>query len=472
MPAGVALAQARIQRKRLDWDTFKLTSAYPDFVRAIKLMRENNDPNDRRSWTYWINAHLNYCPHGTEYFLAWHRGYLYYFEESLRMVSGNPSLTLPYWNYYKSPVIPAEFTNSARGNPLYSERSNTNVSAALTLAPFSKLITNFERGTTNSFEASLEGRPHDPVHDIIGSIMATMHSPDDAIFWPHHANIDRLWSAWVVTKGNQMPANNSAYWAGQFTYGPGLVINRNQTISTRSNLDYFYDDESFPQDRTTIVQPTWPATVTFPVSGQPVFATIVRPPLGDFALSAERPTDSGVVSLSGARYIGLNDQSVSASLPIDPTQLRTIVGLTAASSMVGSIVAKVAKPASIQLVLDDVHLTDVGQKGGYFYQIYLNLPSKVDRALAESKYLVGSIGPFAIAGALHHAQQHMDHARGSKGAQSGSARLAFPLTGVLEGLSLNALREMVVSFVKVNGDNVRMGEMITVGEIRIEVSTD
>lgn len=115
------------------------------------------------------------------YFLAWHRGYLYYFEQELRKMY--PALTVPYWDYYKYPRIPSEFTDPATGNPLYVSRTGTNVYNALTLAPFASTVINLQRGTSNAFETSIESQPHNPVHNLIGGEMANMTSPRDPIFF-------------------------------------------------------------------------------------------------------------------------------------------------------------------------------------------------------------------------------------------------------------------------------------------------
>ena len=90
------------------------------------------------------------------YFLAWHRGFLYYFEQQLRAVSGNKSLVLPYWDYYTTPQIPAEFLNPSPLNPLYVPRLNTSVIHALTLAPFAASVTRMQRIDKNDQATSFE----------------------------------------------------------------------------------------------------------------------------------------------------------------------------------------------------------------------------------------------------------------------------------------------------------------------------
>ncbi|MCO4879158.1 tyrosinase family protein [Paraburkholderia caribensis] len=209
-------------------------------------MQANTNAADPNSWQYWTNVHANYCPHKQPYFLAWHRGYLYYLERQIRLVSGDVGFTLPYWDWFTNPHVPAEFTDQASGNPLYCPRLNTNVYSALDLSPWASSTVNFQRGTVNSFEEKFETAPHNPVHNIIGNAMATMQSPRDPIFYLHHANVDRLWHAWALPDGRTMPVPSDPYWAGTFTYASGLTILKEQTYSARTRLGYDYDRASRP----------------------------------------------------------------------------------------------------------------------------------------------------------------------------------------------------------------------------------
>jgi tyrosinase len=232
---------------RPEWQSFKTTPRYDSFIKAVRSMKANTNANDPKSWAYWTNIHLRQCPHSVPYFFAWHRGYLYYFERQLRAVSGDARLVLPYWDYYTNPALPAEFTNPNGGNPLYIQRVNNNVRQALTMAPFSSTLINFPRNSASAFEPVFEDMPHNPVHDLIGNWMADMQSPTDPIFWLHHANVDRLWVAWVnAGGGRRMPALSSPYWSGSHTYTSSLTLPRSSTYSTRSTLAYSYQNESFP----------------------------------------------------------------------------------------------------------------------------------------------------------------------------------------------------------------------------------
>ena len=475
LASGPLWAQTVVQR--LDWNTFRTTKNYPSLVNAIATMKENTNATDKRSWTYWVNTHVNFCPHGIPYFLAWHRGYLYYLEQQLRAVSGNKLLVLPYWDYYSSAELPVEFTNPSPANPLYVPRLNTNVIDALSLAPFGPTLTDMQRGLPNSFETSFEAMPHNPVHNIIGNVMSTMQSPVDPIFFLHHANVDRLWSAWQQAGGGRTtpPANNS-YWNGNFTYATRLTMPRNRTIDTRSSLTYSYQNETMPTSlpvasggaenadgfRLAAFSGSDQLAQLAPRTGTATPRLLSRPALRNFALTGARQTAANRLSVAGALTIPLDESSVSTQFSVDDASadlLQRVLTRTAGTA---------TRYRSAQIVLDSVSISDPGRTGGYFYYIYLNLPSSTDVASASNAYLLGSIGPFEIAGAEHRVHMNIE----AGGSRAGTVQLTFPITAQLSELLAQDPRRVTVSFVRVSGDNSPGGAVIQIGEARLELSTN
>jgi tyrosinase len=465
--------------QRQDWDTFRSGRSYPSLVNAIAAMKENPNPDDRRSWSYWVNVHINHCPHGAAYFLAWHRGFLYYFERQLRAVSGDSALVLPYWDYYTSPEIPAEFTNPSPLNPLYVARLNTNVIDALTLAPFAGTVTGMQRALgSNAFETLFEGMPHNTVHNLIGNAMADMSSPTDPIFLLHHANVDRLWSAWQQGDGRSTPAPASAYWTGSFTYGSRLTMQRSWTFDTRSALKYGYRSETMPSSlppagndaadtdgfRLLAFDGADRQLAQFaPRAGSAAPRLLVRPALQNFSPTIARPVDRDRLSLGGVLRIPLDESSVSAQVAIDDASAELLQQV-----LTNSAPGPATPYRSAQVVLDSVSINDPGRGGGYFYHLYLNLPSSTDAASASSTYLLGSVGPFEIAGAEHRAHMNIE----AGGSQPGTVRLAFPLTMRIADLLAQDPRRVTVSFVRVSGGNSPGGPVIQIGEARLELSPD
>jgi tyrosinase len=441
---------------RLEWQVFKTTPHFATFLNAVKLMKAVTDATKPTSWAYWVNIHLNNCPHMVPYFLAWHRGYIYYFEQQLRAVSGDSTLTLPYWDYYTYPKMPSEFTDTASGNPLYvSGRVNTDVYSALTLAPFAPSVLNMQRGTSNSYEASFESAPHNPVHNIIGGWMADMQSPTDPIFYLHHANVDRLWDAWSAQPPTILPAPGSSYWSGSFTYAPGLTMAKSRTYQP-SILNYTYGPTNhvptaLPQD----------AQEGHIIRVQAQLLPIrVRPAMGNFLSTPARMIASNRRSLGGVANVMLNETSVSARVPLQAADVSSLQNALTAGA------ASASAPPSAQsstttfkyprIVLDNVAVTAAGKNGGYFYNIYLNLPAAGDADADREAHFIGTFGPFEVSGAMHH---------------SGGS-IVFSATDVLQNLGVTNLSEAVISFVRVDGQNSPKGAVLSVGELRVELSTD
>lgn len=448
-----ALMAQTTLRVRPEWQAFKTTPRYDSLLRAVRLMKANTNAADPNSWAYWTNIHLSRCPHSVPYFHAWHRGYLYHFERRLRMVSGDSLLVLPYWDYYTYASLPAEFTNPNASNPLYVPRVNTNVRPALTMAPFGPTVLNFQRGTSNAFETLSEDAPHNPVHDLIGGVMATMSSPEDPIFWLHHANVDRLWVAWISAGGGRrMPATTSAYWAGNHTYTASLVMARTSTYSTRTTLGYRYAVETMPTGLPL-------ASLTSPniqrvQAGEREIARAL-PPIGPFRLSGPRETGKGRFSLGGADNVGLDERSLSVQLPTSSEHARTLAAIGGNKS--GRLPGRGETYRSVHITLDAVELAQLAREGGFYYELYLNIPSRRAALGRPVSLYIGTLGAFKINSAAH---------------QGAAVQLRYPIRRHLAGALAEELSEMSVSFVRIDGEKSPRGGVIGVGEVRIELSTE
>jgi tyrosinase len=431
---------------RPDWNTFCTTPMYQVYLNAIRLMKANTNAADPNSWTYWVNVHKDFCPHKVAYFLAWHRGLLYRFEAQLRKVAGNSALMLPYWDYYTNPVMPIEFTDTT--SPLYIiNRSSTDVSNALSLAPFADTVTNFQRGLTNAFETALETLPHNPVHNLIGGSMSVVTvSPKDPIFWLHHANVDRLWAAWCAAgNGRTLPPKTDPYWSGSFNYGAGVPTMARTWAISEAGLGYQYENQTMP---TTLPPP--------PPPSQPAALTLQ-------GLTSTAP-GALAMSLGNGQELDLNERSVSIVVPlseVDRNQVRSLLLKQAARKV------KASEDNSLRVVLNGVRLTGLGNKGGYYYKLYINLPSAAGGSQPETTYLLGTLGSFEITGMLNHAAM-----KGmSMPATGDGVQLVYPMTDALAKIAPATLDKLTISFIRVNGNKpVEKGTVIKVKEFRVEAS--
>ncbi|MFF4183381.1 tyrosinase family protein [Streptomyces sp. NPDC001691] len=173
--------------------------------------------------------------HRSPSFLPWHRRFLIEFEQALQSVDA--SVTLPYWDWTvdRTPsaslwaadflggtgrsrdgqVMDGPFAQSAGGWTLnvrvdgrtYLRRALGAAVAQLpTRAEVDSVLamTTYDMAPWNSasdgFRNHLEGwrgvNLHNRVHVWVGGQMSTGASPNDPVFWLHHAFVDKLWARW------------------------------------------------------------------------------------------------------------------------------------------------------------------------------------------------------------------------------------------------------------------------------------
>ncbi len=101
-PAGKA-AQARYHRYNVTSPEGQRMLA--SYARGIKAMLAL-PADDPRNWFRNAFVHLMDCPHGNWWFYVWHRGYVGYFEQTIRTLSGDPQFAMPYWDWTELPRIP------------------------------------------------------------------------------------------------------------------------------------------------------------------------------------------------------------------------------------------------------------------------------------------------------------------------------------------------------------------------------
>lgn len=66
-------------------------------------------PTDPRNWYRNAFIHTLDCPHGNWWFLPWHRGYIGWFEQTCRKLSGDPKFAFPFWDWTMEPKVPKSF---------------------------------------------------------------------------------------------------------------------------------------------------------------------------------------------------------------------------------------------------------------------------------------------------------------------------------------------------------------------------
>jgi hypothetical protein len=331
--------------------------------------------------------------------------YLYYFERILRAASGDPNLTLPYWNYesaseqtlpsaYTTPANPcSQVTGSSAtgyvyqlGNPSANPGCNPLyvpmriLTAGVALPPgdaddsAAMADTSFEPSSGGNFgggsppgechfdssQGDLENQPHDTIHGDVGGIMEeTTQSGNDPVFFLHHAEIDHLWKRWLAQgAGRTDPTTDVTWMNSSFTFydetGNVVSLSAQDVLNTVTQLDYRYDDDPPPGGRSKRA----------------------------IALTAQgaQPSPSAQIEslpLNAPKGIVLNTANAKERIEL-PADTSLKIGHA------------LQDQRRILLILQIDH---VKSSGGVSYQIYANLPEGQAPA-RESIYFVGTLGFF------------------------------------------------------------------------------
>jgi hypothetical protein len=333
-------------------------------------------PSDPTSWWYQANMHGTYdspaqplwngCQHASYFFFSWHRMYLYYFERILRAASGDPYLTLPYWNYTSTSerAIPLPYRQPADPtvNPLYISNRDATMNAGGFAPPSAVSYTiafsdlNFEAPFGSSFGGNavpapiqfdsgtgdLENQPHNLMHCVVGGLMCDPHTAaQDPVFWLHHSNIDRLWKRWLDQGGGRSDPTSDAAWMNttfQFYDEHGTVVSLagKDVLNTITQLDYRYDDDP----------PDW---------------IIWRPPVVAIARQQFPPGPPEQLAVSAVSKVQLATEPVRVELKLSPD----------ATAKIDRLLGDREKAHSVVLNLNGV---DFPGNPGSYYEVYINLP--------------------------------------------------------------------------------------------------
>ncbi|OHE92547.1 monooxygenase [Colletotrichum orchidophilum] len=230
----------------------------------------------------YSHAVVEQSAHRNVYFLPWHRWFLYLFETSLRQTCGYSGPT-PYWDWSRdhadlvgSPVFEEspEYGLGGTGDCISSPEADCMVTTGAfasfelawpiphplrrnltlitgwfdhelpqnsTLGPdMVRNLTEQNTGDFYKFQHAME-MMHNHVHNFVGGDLAgdcpkilpeedcqdlaIGFTPNDPLFWLHHAQLDRLWSKWQ----RHRPSNFAAF--------SGIPLHPNNTNDSSYDLD-------------------------------------------------------------------------------------------------------------------------------------------------------------------------------------------------------------------------------------------
>jgi len=113
---GSARAQPATPFTRKSVSDPQIGPVLDSYRKAITAMLQL-PPTDPRNWYRIAFIHELDCPHKNWWFLPWHRGYIGWFEQICRELSGDSSFALPYWDWTATPNLPPPFGDDSVLNP-------------------------------------------------------------------------------------------------------------------------------------------------------------------------------------------------------------------------------------------------------------------------------------------------------------------------------------------------------------------
>lgn len=258
----LSLARGAVNTRRNIVEVEKDPGALQALRDAIHVMRQKDGYGQRPSIDGWFalaTTHSQFCfgdsgEHEIHYgwwFLPWHRAYLVHVERALQKAINEPALTLPYWDWVTTPMLPKSVSEprydrgkSSLINPLYDDQRYGPVGQGDSInfpdlgAPGKSeaellgidTFENFAGGQPGAKHARrpgfLEATPHTYIHRAVGFDQSNNHvglmtvgmAPLDPLFFLHHANVDRLWAAWSKAGGRRANPADPAWRGHAFAF--------------------------------------------------------------------------------------------------------------------------------------------------------------------------------------------------------------------------------------------------------------
>nr|KAJ3422768.1 hypothetical protein HK105_006447 [Polyrhizophydium stewartii] len=200
--------------------------AFIDAIKALKRQPSQFGQSNRYEDFVFIHYEYKDISHSEPQFLPWHRWFLLEFEKAIQEINAN--VLVPYWDWGLDSQAPD--SSPLFGDDAFGPGGSSSDNGCISSGPFANWQTSYpepgcvtrhisggradmdpwtssevlagmilDAESYDDFRQGFESVPHAQIHTNIGGHMADMASPNDPIFWVHHANVDRIWSLWQLS---------------------------------------------------------------------------------------------------------------------------------------------------------------------------------------------------------------------------------------------------------------------------------
>ena len=365
-----------------------------------RIYPASGDPQRALADTMWNTCQAHFQPQYEKFFLPWHRMYVFFLERMIRQVSGEPTFTLPYWNYSTAEpgahgVLPSQFRLST--SPLFRRDRNADANKGLPIDSRDPGALNLDslrepryepQGAAPGFCMALDRGLHGSVHVLVGNRVGMGDVPwaaNDPIFWLHHCNIDRLWASWNRAGGSN--PTDQVWLLQKYAFADERGNRVDPVVKDfveTEKLGYTYDRfEAAPADLAALR-----------------------------AAPVPRQTRMLALKAGGEVALGAGPVRVTLEPPPGPNEKRLPFAAQVASLGPGQ---------RLFLLLKKLR---AAAQPGVLYHVYLNLPSAVPPVVTHPNH----VGAFSF----FDSTEHGDH--GSLEGQEAWPFVAFDVTAVVSRL--------------------------------------
>ncbi len=233
----------------------------PDRTKAGELARVYPVPGPQKTLAQasWSTCQAHTAGTVEDYFLPWHRMYVFFLEAIMRNLTGHPDFALPYWRYTQPATRSLASQFRMPGDPTWGSlyRPNRNagtnagspIDSGIVPTPLNTDSLNqtsySPSGGQPGFCSQIDGNLHGSVHVLTGNGQGMGSVPwaaNDPVFWMHHCNIDRMWASW--NKNGGCNPTDAGWLNHTFTFpdaNGNSVVGTIKDFKAIAPLNYSYD---------------------------------------------------------------------------------------------------------------------------------------------------------------------------------------------------------------------------------------